>query len=82
MSPRSPLRLRGAFEFGDIELLHPHDSLHRFRVFDEVRQACGHDLPGEAELVLEPAALNLAAASRELRPIMASRTRRSWPFAI
>src|SRR5665213_2624646 len=60
--PRTRLRLRGALEFGDVELFHLHHGLHRFRVLDEVGEPCGYDLPGEAELVLEPAALAFAAA--------------------
>src|SRR6185312_2090885 len=64
------LRLRCALEFRDVELLHAHHGLHRLWMFDEVGQACGHNLPAEAELVLEPAALNLAAPGGELRVVV------------
>jgi hypothetical protein len=59
----SQLRLRGAFELRNVEFLHLKHGLHRLRLFDEVGKARGHDLPGKAELVLEPATLVLAASS-------------------
>jgi len=39
-------------------------------MFDEFGQARGNDLPGEAELILEPAALDLGATDGELRPVV------------
>ena len=41
-----------------------------FGCLDQFRQASGHDLPGKAELILEPAALNLDTSCGELRPIV------------
>jgi hypothetical protein len=55
------LRLGGAFELGDVEFFHLKHGLHGLRVLDEVGQASGYDLPGQTELVLQPAALHLAA---------------------
>ena len=62
--------MRGSFKLCDVELLHLHHGLHRLWMFDEFGQARGNDLPSEAELVFEPAALNLAAAGSELRPVI------------
>jgi hypothetical protein len=66
----SELRLRGAFELCDVKLLHLEHGLHCFGVLDEVGKTSGYDLPGEAELVLEPATLTLAAAGSEFRPVV------------
>src|ERR1039458_2451619 len=39
-------------------------------MFDELEQLNGHNLPSKAELVPEPAALNLAASVGELFPVV------------
>src|SRR6266496_6093551 len=57
----------------DVELAHfhhcRHDSFGLLRIFQQLVQHGRDDLPGKAELVLEPAARSrLAAAFRELRP--------------
>jgi hypothetical protein len=41
-----------------------------FGFLDEVGQARGHNLPGESELVLEPAALTLAPSGSQLLPVV------------
>src|SRR4051812_29746286 len=69
--PLVSLALRGAFELGNVELHHLHhrceDALAaRFvRARRQLEEATRHDLPGDAELVLEPTALALLAAARE-----------------
>jgi hypothetical protein len=55
----------GAFQFGDVEFFHLEHGLQRFRVPEQFGKAGGDDLPGEAELVFEPAALAFAAAGGE-----------------
>ena len=67
---RSRSRFRCAFELSYIEFLHLQHRLHRLRVFDEAGQVRGNDLPGKPELVLQPAALALAASGGELGPIV------------
>src|SRR5262245_44162440 len=64
-----------AFEGGDVELHHLHHrgnhaiALRLVRIAHHFHVALRHDLPGEAEFVLEPAAgLLLAAAGEEMRP--------------
>src|SRR3954463_13207219 len=63
-----------ALELGDVELHHLHERAHdavglRRILADELGQRLGHDLPRQAVLVLEPAALHfLAAARSELVP--------------
>src|ERR1035441_1292064 len=69
----NPMLIRrsgGGLELGDDELLHAHHGLHGLGVLDELGQAGGHDLPGEAELVLEPAAGDFGSAGGELRPVI------------
>jgi hypothetical protein len=61
--------LRGAFKLRDVDLYHLQHGLHCSGMLDEIGQPRGHDLPRQSELVLEPAALNLAAAGGELRPV-------------
>jgi hypothetical protein len=65
------LRFRCSFEFGDVDFFHSHHGLHGFWVFDdELGQAGGDDLPSDAELVFEPAALDLFAAFGEFGPVV------------
>jgi hypothetical protein len=60
----------GALEFGDIKFFHRHHGLHDFGVFDELGEGRGDDLPGNPELVFEPAALDLGAAAGEFGPVV------------
>lgn len=60
------LSLRCFLQFCDVNLLHLHHGGHGLGVLDELRQVDGDDLPGEAEAVLEPAALYRRAAFDEL----------------
>src|SRR5262252_9409398 len=61
------LPLGGPAQRLDVDLLHlhhcGHDPVESRRVFvlDELEEDAWHDLPGQAELVLEPAALHLLA---------------------
>ena len=56
-------RLRGAFQLADVELLHLHHGLKGslgffgIGVVEQLRQDLGDNLPGEAKLILQPAAL-------------------------
>ena len=54
--------LGGAFQFADVELFHLEHGANGPGMFEEIGKARGNDLPGEAKLVFEPAALALAAA--------------------
>src|SRR5437660_11808739 len=58
----------------DVELLHPQHRLHgrvgllRILVSQHLAQGGGNDLPGQAVLVLEPAAWVFSTGRRQLRP--------------
>src|ERR1700722_17292457 len=56
-------------EGGDVELGHLHHGLHGPGVLEQGGELGGYDLPGEAEPVLEPAALALAAAGGGFGPV-------------
>jgi hypothetical protein len=64
------LGLRGALQFGEVDFDHLQHGLEGFGVLDELRQAAGGDLPGEAESVLKPAALDFFATGGELGPVV------------
>jgi hypothetical protein len=64
------LRLRGMFKFRNVELFHTKHRLHRLRLFDEIGEAHGHNLPGQTKPVLKPPALPLTASGGELRPVV------------
>src|SRR4030095_5899417 len=70
------LSLRRALQGLDVELdhlEHPlHDTLPHLRILvpHQLGEDRRHDLPGQPELVLEPAALHLLAAFRELAPVV------------
>src|SRR6476659_2817111 len=73
----SPVRLRlrgGALKRRDVELLHLQHRLHHavrlgaIRIAEQARQRGRNDLPGDAELVLEPAALLDLSAGAEPVP--------------
>src|SRR5260370_27222894 len=52
----------------DVDLYHLQHCLHRFLAPNQLTHVRGNDLPGEAELVGEPAALYLLASGRKLLP--------------
>jgi hypothetical protein len=74
--PRRHKDSKGSFpcvsslQFADVDLLHLHHRIHHssglFRVFvvQHLNQHSGRDLPGQTELVSEPAALGFLAAVR------------------
>ena len=66
----------GGLQRGQVELLHAEHGLHRSLrppwsgSFSSSTMPIGHDLPGQAVLVLEPAARALLAALGELVPVV------------
>ena len=60
--------LENRFHLGEVDFLHLHHGLHGalaagfVGAADEIGHGAGDDLPGEAKLVLEPAALAFLAA--------------------
>jgi len=59
---------KGFFDVGDDDLLHLQHGLHgaigllAIGIADVTEQNLGHDLPGQAEFILEPSALRCGAA--------------------
>ena len=69
----SPSSAKQPFHLRDVELLHAHDRAHDAIgalsvATQKLRQDTRDDLPGDAELVGEPAALDMLAALRKLLP--------------
>ena len=64
------LRLGGALEFGDIELFHLQHGLHGLGMAEQFGYFRGDDLPGQSELVFDPAALAAGRIRGELGPII------------
>src|SRR5207253_9115318 len=68
--------LRGPLQSRDVDLLHREHGLHdalallRILVHKQLAEDRREDLPGEAELVLEPSALDLLAARGKLLPVV------------
>src|SRR4029077_16480123 len=70
------LSVVGALDCRNVELLHFHEGVHHPRRLvwaarHQLRHDAGHDLPGQLELVLEPAALNFGATiGGKLAPVI------------